>query len=121
APAHLEWARLLVDEVKPKHNEYAQKVDVVRWKGQQGARFTESRTDCSGLLNALLWQGHGVTKKGLKDWLGVERPQAKHYHEAIVAKNGFAPIPRMQDVRPGDILAIRYPPGRPNTGHIMIV
>jgi hypothetical protein len=35
---------------------------------------------------------------------------ATHYHDAIAANHGFERIATLQDVRPGDILAVKFPP-----------
>ena len=54
-------------------------------------------------------------------WLNVKRPLAKHYHDAIIHENGFQQIKHVGDALPGDLLAVIYPPGEENTGHVMLV
>jgi len=117
----LEWAELLVENIQPENTDYQHKKGTVKWQGVNGADGYESHTDCSGLLNALLERSYGLKSTDFEQWLGVRRPLAITYHYAIESKNGFARIDRISDIRPGDIIAIKYPPDADNSGHIMIV
>jgi hypothetical protein len=117
----LYWAELLARKVKPADTSYRHQDSVVTWRGVNGAEDYVSHTDCSGLINALLAQSYGLTREDFKRWLGKPRPFASTYHEAITAQNGFRRIERVGEIRPGDLIAIRYPDGSENTGHIMIV
>lgn len=119
--APLYWAELLVREVKPADTSYRHQDSVVTWKGVDGAEAYVSHTDCSGLINALLARSYGLTRDDFKRWLGKPRPLASTYHEAITAQNGFRHIERAGEIRPGDLIAIKYPDGSENTGHIMLV
>ena len=133
APVHaepkdtpLEWATRLVDEMKPDQTSYTHDAPVVQWEGVDGAKTAECRTDCSGLLDALLKRSYGYTDDTFKDWLGRKRPLAKTYHDAIVDGKRFMRIELVQDMKPGDVIAIKYKPDVPankggDTGHIMIV
>ena len=116
----LEWAELLVENIQPENTDYQHKKGTVKWQGVNGADGYESHTDCSGLLNALL-ERYGLKSTDFEQWLGVRRPLAITYHDAIESKNGFARIDRISGVRPGDIIAIKYPPDADNSGHVMIV
>ena len=53
--------------------------------------------------------------------MGSNRPLAKHYHDAIIHQRGFKEITKIDEVRPGDIIAIKYPPGSGNSGHVMLI
>lgn len=117
----LEWAEELVANIQPEDTDYQHKHGTVNWKGIDGSGKYESHTDCSGLLNHLLAQSYGLKQGDLEVWLGVRRPLAITYHDAIESKNGFARIEHVADVRPGDVIAIKYPPDADNSGHIMIV
>lgn len=118
----LEAARALVRELRPEDTSYQHKHGVVKWKGENGADEYESRTDCSGFLNALLERAYGLTPDEFDSWLGKRRPLAVEYFEAIRQQRNFRQITSERDVRPGDVIAIRYPPGtNDNTGHIMLV
>ncbi len=121
-PTHLDLAKLLVSELQPENTSYQHKQGFIKWKGENGAEIYESRVDCSGLLNNLLERAYGLTPSDLEKWMGKRRPYAEDYHDAIAGQSKFRLITSIKDVRPGDILAIRYPPGtNENTGHIMIV
>ena len=122
----LAWAIRLVKELKPDATSYTHDDPVVRWEGGDGGKAAECRTDCSGLLDALLKQSYGYTEDAFKDWLGRKRPLAKTYHDAIVDGNRFKRIEHIGDVKPGDVIAIKYKADDPenkggDTGHVMIV
>ena len=53
--------------------------------------------------------------------MGKRRPLAIDYHDAIVKQRGFKLVQRLSAVRPGDVIAIKYPPDAENSGHIMLV
>ena len=118
---HLDWARLLVRELRPEDTSYQHKHDYVKWKGQDGATAYESHTDCSGFLTALFAQAYGFTPDHFAEWLGTRRPLAVNYHDAIERQRGFTQIRRVDSIRPGDIIAIKYPPDAENSGHILLV
>ena len=119
---HLDLARILVRELTPENTSYQHKQGYIKWKGEDGAEAYESRVDCSGLLNVLLERAYGVTPKDFEQWLGKRRPLASEYFNAIMQQQNFRAITSIGSVRPGDIIAIRYPPGtNDNTGHIMII
>jgi hypothetical protein len=120
-PSHLKAARVLVKEVKPKNNSYRHRDNVVTWKGSAGANFYQCHTDCSGLINALLKHSYRYKDRDLAKWLGVSRPRAEDYYRVINRGRGFVKVANLKDVRPGDILAVKYPPGAENTGHTMLV
>jgi hypothetical protein len=119
---HLDWARVLVRELRSENTSYQHKRGVVIWKGENGADEYEIRTDCSGFLNALLEHAYGFTPEDFERWLGKRRPLAVEYFEAIRQQRNFLQIASEGDLRPGDVIAIRYPPGtNDNTGHIMLI
>lgn len=117
----LEWAEKMVANVKPENTDYEHKRGTVKWKGIDGATEYESRTDCSGLLNALLERTYNLKPDDFESWLGVRRPLAITYHDAILNEQGFTRIESVLGVNPGDIIAIKYPPDSDNSGHIMLV
>jgi hypothetical protein len=118
---HLDRAIKLVKELQPENTSYKQRNGYVKWKGEDGADDYESHTDCSGFVTALLTRSYGFTPESFEQWLGNRRPLAKTYHEAIINQRGFKLIRSIAEVEPGDIIAVRYPGGTVNTGHIMIV
>ena len=118
----LYWARILVNGIQPENTSYQHKQGFIKWKGEDGAPDYESRTDCSGLLNHLLERSYGLTATDFEKLLGKKRPLAVEYFEAISQEQKFRRITNIKDVRPEDIIAVRYPPGtNDNTGHIMLI
>jgi len=118
----LDWARVLVRELQPEDTSYQHHQDFVKWKGENGAAQYESRTDCSGFLNALFERAYGLRPEDFEKLFGKRRPLAVQYFDAILQTRNFRRITSEKDVRPGDVIAIRYPPGtNDNTGHILLI
>jgi hypothetical protein len=80
----------------------------------------QSHADCSGFIDSLLQYCDGYSKDQFKKWFDSSRPSAKRYHDAIVDQKGFQSIPHVQDMLPGDILAVKYLNRADNTGHVML-
>jgi hypothetical protein len=119
-PDLLEWARRLIDGVTPETNIYASRPTVVAWSGVNGASETRNRSVCSALVAHLMMQAYGYRPADFASWLGGRFPRAAGFHDAIAAGQGFTPILRIAEIRPGDILAIKYPPGSKPTGHVLL-
>ena len=119
----LGWAQLLIQHLDLDNTAYRHKNTTVTWAGVRGATEYTSFADCSGFLNALLRQAFSLTSDDFDAWLQTRRPLAKHYFDAVHAKNKFSPVPRIGELQPDDIIAIRYPNGVPgdNTGHVLLV
>lgn len=81
-------------------------------------------TDCSGLMTWLLKQEMPEHLAAIPIKRGRSHPVAVDFQEAFVAgATGWQRIARVQDVRPGDVLAWRYlnpKPGK-STGHVMVI
>jgi hypothetical protein len=120
APDHLEWARRLLSGVTPETNAYASRPTVVTWTGVGGATETRNRSVCSSLVAHVMMQAYGYRAADFATWLGGRFPRAAGFHDAIAAGHGFDPVLRIADVRPGDVLAIKYPPGSHPTGHVLL-
>jgi hypothetical protein len=121
APPHLDWAVLLVDNVLPEHNAYGTSPNYVLWAGVGGATLYENRSQCNSFLTQLLRQGYGWTSSDILAWLGSTSPTAAMYHDAIAAEDGWELVLLVADLVPGDVIAIRYPPGGSVTGHVATV
>ena len=119
-PGPLEWARRLVSGVTPETNLYASRPTVVTWAGVNGAAETRNRSVCSALVAHLLMQTYGYRAADFASWLGGRFPRAAGFHDAIAAGRGFDPVRQVEDIRPGDVLAIKYPPGSHPTGHVLL-
>jgi hypothetical protein len=120
APGHLEWARRLVAGVTPETNLYASRPTVVTWSGVNGATETRNRSVCSALVAHLMMQSYGYRAADFASWLDGRFPRAAGFHDAIAAGHGFDRVSRIADIRPGDVLAIKYPPGSHPTGHVLL-
>ena len=120
SPEHLDWARRLVAGVTPETNLYASRPTIVTWTGVAGAAETRNRSVCSALVAHLFMQAYGYRAADFAGWLGARFPKAAGFHDAIAAGNGFDPVTRIADIRPGDVLAIKYPPGSRPTGHVLL-
>jgi hypothetical protein len=60
------------------------------------------------------------TPQQMRGWTGHDRPLATTWYDTIRAGNGFEIITQVKSIRPGDVLAVKFPPGENDTGHIMI-
>jgi len=120
APDLLEWARRLVAGVTPETNVYASRPTIVTWYGVSGASETRNRSVCSALIAHLMMQAYGYRPADFASWLGGRFPRAAGIHDAIAAGHGFDPVLRIAEIRPGDVLAIKYPPGSHPTGHVLL-
>ena len=81
-------------------------------------------TDCSGLVTWLLRQNLPGHLAAIPIKHGRSHPVAVDFQEAFAASaTGWQCVVRVQDVRPGDVLAWRYlnpKPGK-STGHVMVI
>lgn len=113
---HVATAERLVDRLDLANTDYAHGPGSVTWTGT-----VASHTDCSGFIDQLLMHDDGYSPDDFKRWFGSRRPTAQRYHDAIVEGRGFTRLARVGDLRPGDLIAIKYLTRRDNTGHIMLV
>ncbi len=115
-PKHLLDARTLVEHLDLNNTNYEHAQGTVVWSGT-----VESHTDCSGLIDHLLMHSYGYGPEAFKRWFDSHRPTARRYHDAIVAQKGFVQMQSVRELRPGDLIAIKYLTQKENTGHIMII
>ncbi len=111
-------SQVLLKSVKPANTSYKHKDNQVSWGGNEPP---VCHADCSGLMNALLLHCQIFSENDFLTYLGSKRPLAKHYHDAIIHQRGFKEITSVEEFRAGDIIAIKYPPGSENSGHIMLI
>jgi hypothetical protein len=116
APRHLREAQALVQQLDLSNTNYEHAQGKVVWSGT-----VESHTDCSGFIDHLFMHSYGYTPEAYKRWFDSHRPTAWRYHDAMAAQKGFLLIQSIQDLRPGDLIAIKYLIQKENTGHIMLV
>src|SRR5512135_345299 len=103
APKHLRDAQALIQQLDLKNTNYEHAQGKIVWSGT-----VESHTDCSGLIDHLLMHSYGYTPDAFKRWFDSHRPTARRYHDAMAAQRGFMLIQSIQDLRPGDLIAIKY-------------
>jgi hypothetical protein len=123
-PAHLQWARLLLDNIPPGSplTTYKNNNITVWWDTYSCDPSYLSVTDCSGMITAMLERSYN---------LSVTSGHAYAFTYADATQNethGFLNIQDMHQVKVGDILSIRYfydpnnpPKGSFNTGHMGLV
>jgi len=114
-PKHLQAAIDQVQHLSLENTSYHHGEGRVQWEGTR-----LSQTDCSGFIYALLIRSYGYSRDDFKRWFDSHRPTAARYHDAIVVQKGFVAIPDIRNVRPGDILAVKYLHRKDNTGHVML-
>ncbi len=117
-PPRLALARELLASLDPARTGYRHRSQV---RFADGTRPSLAWTDCSGLLNALLERTDPQALAALVAASPDGRPQAIDYVAAIGRADGFLRIARIDAIVPGDIVAIAYPPGASDTGHVVLV
>jgi hypothetical protein len=115
-PKHLELAKAFVAQLDLANTNYQHGPPEVSFNTP-----CQSHADCSGFIDALLQSSYGYTKDQFKKWFDSSRPSARRYHDAIVEQTGFSQIRHVQDIQPGDFLAVKYLKRTDNTGHVMLV
>lgn len=120
-PKHLIDVRHLQEGVLPQDNSYVPHGIDVKWKGFGSDKYV-CHTSSSGLIDALLMHSYSMTHKRLDAWLGnIEYHRAASYFDAIYNGKEFTIITGINEVKPGDIIAIKYLPCAEGSGHVMIV
>ena len=114
-------AEELVAELAPERNVYGSHPTEVVWADPAAGIPARNRSVCSSFFSHLLERVYGVTRERLAELTGKRNPHARDYYEAIVAQRGFIRIPTVGAIRPGDVIALSYPPGSGATGHVMLV
>jgi len=123
-PKHLAVARDLVQKLKGSGlNVYGGGKREIAWEASPAT----ARTVCSSFETLLLQHTYHLSDQAITNWFGLVNPKASDYHDEIVNGNRFRRILRVEDLRPGDYLAIRFYDGHENkkgaedTGHVMLV
>jgi hypothetical protein len=119
-PKHLDLGRTLVAALSPENTGYQHKGRVV-WKGDFLASQYKAHTDCSGLITSLLERAESPSFIRLKMVARDARPRVEDYYSLISRQDSFKRINVLTEVLPGDIIAVKYPPGEKDTGHVMLV
>ncbi len=117
----VEKANNLLNALKPESTHYQHGDQIVRWADQEHGISAISLSDCSGFMNALFRETYGFSHEIFLTWSGTERPLAKTYHQLIETQNQFQNIETLNEVQPGDVVAVEYRDGSDDTGHVMLV
>jgi len=115
-PKHLVEAKQLLKQVSLSNTSYKHGTSEIVWQGTCSVH-----ADCSGFMDGLLSHTYGYDEATFKKWFDSRRPTAARYHDAIVQGNGFTEVKTVGNVRPGDIIAVKYLHRKDNTGHVMLV
>ncbi len=116
-PLHVTNAEtLLANLTISRQNIYASSPSFIAWNGTN----SQARTVCGTFINNLLLHTYNWTPSTFTNWMGTTSPYAETYYAAIVAQNNFTRINNIQQVQPGDIIAIKYLDAG-TTGHAMMV
>jgi hypothetical protein len=119
APANVTWGERMVAEVQPANNVYGSHPTVVRWAADdQEAR---NRSVCSSFQTHVFEKAYGLSEADIVRWFGLSDPQAKDYYGAIEAHRGFSQLAHVEDLQPGDIVAVNYGTDHKPTGHVMMI
>jgi len=122
-PKHLEIGRALLSSLSDKDTSYRYH-SLVKWKGDPSTTRTEAHTDCSGLASSLLKRAScsQILHQHIKNPRSTY-PLAEDYFSYISKQEGFKRINSIADIRPGDIIAIKYIVGNSakDTGHVMLI
>lgn len=115
APRHLLEAIDLVNRIQLKDTTYRHGEPSVTFAGA-----CSSHADCSGFVLALMEHSYDLDADAVRRWLGSSRPTAARFYDAVVAGQGFLTVKTVPEIRPGDLVAIKYLKRTDNTGHVMI-
>lgn len=118
----LSRAMELQQHVNPGNTAYRHKTDDVAWGDNNGDYHCY--TDCSGFINALINKTCHWDENEFRKVFGRKRMLAYNYFDAITGANHFLPISHINEVRPGDLIALQYADRsehEDNTGHCMLI
>ncbi len=92
--------------------------EYINWNGPHST----AKTECSSFATLLLEYSYGWTATNFVNWMGHASPDAAIYHDTIAAQKGFKQILTVDQIHPGDFLAIvYYPEYQSPSGHVMLV
>lgn len=116
--AHLDVARQVVRDLShdARVNEYGSNPTFLRW----GHPTREARTVCGSFVTRLIERSYGLTAQEIHHWLGAGGTDAVDWWNVIAHEKGFRRLRRIDEIQPGDVLAIKYDDGSKDTGHVMV-
>lgn len=128
-PKHLAIARELVANIKPEHNQYVLGGELISFPGDLLSSKYAMKADCSGFLLAIFERAKYPTRSQmtfLKWSPSRKRARAEDFLYSIENEKGYRHIKRIEDVRPGDLLAhamlnIEDQKQTGTTGHVFLI
>jgi hypothetical protein len=129
--AHLAEAEALIDHLAlpgagPNVYKEPTEPNLVTWGVPGSPDGWANRSQCASFVTAVLRRAHPgwARSRFFSRDFGTASPFARDY-QRVFAEGGvrhFAPVTRVPDLRPGDLVAIDYHNGQhTNTGHIVMV
>lgn len=123
-PAHLYWARKMVDDILAGNvvTFFKNGCNDVKWYDSKNRITGRSVADCSCFVSELLNKSYGVN-----NLIFFSKPKAEDYFRLIQNEKYFFRINQMEEIREGDFIvflnSVQYKKSNnnPHTGHIMIV
>lgn len=111
----------------PANNTYKEpdQPNVVRWGSPGDASGWVNQSQCASFLTAVLKRTYQwATSRFFSTHFGVASPFARDYQAAFAERETphFERVTRVEDLRPGDLIAIDYRNDQDtNTGHVVMV
>jgi hypothetical protein len=128
-PRHLAIARELVENIKPEDNQYTLRERSISFPGDIFSNRYAMRADCSGFLLAVFERAKYSTqsKMSFLEWTpNRKKHTAEDFVLSIEKGGGFTRITKVEDLRPGDILAhamlnVEDKKKTGTTGHVFLI
>jgi hypothetical protein len=128
-PRHLALARELVENIKPEDNRYSLGDDIVSFPGDFFSNRYSMRADCSGFVIALFERAKYTTRSQMSflNWSASRKKfKSEDFLHSIENEKGFKRIKSIDDMRPGDVLAIELLNAEDKsetgvTGHVALI
>ena len=119
-PPHLILARSLVATIADADNTYVGGPARITWP--EPGRRASNASVCSSFLVATLQRAYALPDGLIRERFGERWPEADECCAAIRGGRGFRQRQRLDQVRPGDVIAIDYQSAkRIPTGHVLFV
>ena len=116
-PPHLGKARVIVSQITPENNEYADGPTYLLWATQN--KPAAARVRCNQFVNLLLTETYGWN---LYQKFGSSSPDTVKWFGLISTSPSILPVTKINTLMPGDVLVSKYlNPGDGPKGHLMLV
>ena len=122
-PAYLQLARDFAAQTKPENNDYTNKNRFTRMPGEKGATDYVVQADCVTFVEDMFKR----TRTGVPEQIPTKKFKNWHsihdYVPAMDAEAGFTKIGKIEDLRPGDVIAWLFidMKGHRHDGHIAFI